>query len=502
VHAYLLAMVGAIWIATLADGLIRRSLRPSRALAELALVALAVGIVCWQIGYFSIGDGVASGGYGFYRMNLLSPFDPDGWSRFLGNVPGGEGDYEGFNFLGLGLLLLLAASLPLAKRPFERLGRLARAMPALSLLALALTVFAISNTIGIATGNVTIPLPGVADRLANVFRSSGRMFWPVYYLLVIAILFVAVQAWGARRARWLLVAALAVQVADTSAGWTFRSAQLTVPPASQWATPMRDPFWAEAARRYRNVRWIMPVNHAPDWAAISTYAATNGLATDATFLARISQPAQDAARASALEHLTSGTYEPDSLYLLDVPSARLASETVTNRDMLAMIDGFRVLAPGWRDCGTCRQDYPFDLASLLGPLTLGTEIAFGGDAGLLYLASGWGQPEPWGVWSGDDAASLRFAADLPQHFRLTLRAQAFGSNVELPFELRAGGSITAFRVPATLSEVTIDVRLANPTDRIEIRVPRAVSPHELLANGDVRRLGIGLASVRIDPLAP
>lgn len=77
-------------------------------LGGLCLVAL----VMWGAGYFMLKAGVQSGGFGFYRMNLLSLLDSNGvWSQLLPDLPNMPGDYEGFSFLGIGLILLAAAAL-------------------------------------------------------------------------------------------------------------------------------------------------------------------------------------------------------------------------------------------------------------------------------------------------------------------------------------------------------------------------------------------------------
>ena len=58
---------------------------------------------------------------------------------------------------------------------------------ALCAVCAVLTAFAVSNVI---TANgvtlATLPLPASFIKLFSVFRSGGRLFWPVYYLLTLA----------------------------------------------------------------------------------------------------------------------------------------------------------------------------------------------------------------------------------------------------------------------------------------------------------------------------
>ena len=55
--------------------------------------------------------------------------------------------------------------------------------------------------------------------LANVFRCSGRMFWPVFYAIIFVVIFLIVRGNNTRTAVYLLGFALVIQIVDTSAAW-------------------------------------------------------------------------------------------------------------------------------------------------------------------------------------------------------------------------------------------------------------------------------------------
>ena len=80
VHAYLLAMVALLWLADLVGKSIQRKLPIRTGAVELVVILSVIGIVCWQVGYFSVGEGTSKFGFGYYRMNLLSIVDASGWS--------------------------------------------------------------------------------------------------------------------------------------------------------------------------------------------------------------------------------------------------------------------------------------------------------------------------------------------------------------------------------------------------------------------------------------
>ena len=66
----------------------------------------------YLVGYFVIPPYDSLGyGYGFYKANLLTFLDPsenssNTWSIFLPDIGNVKGEFEGFGYLGLGIILL------------------------------------------------------------------------------------------------------------------------------------------------------------------------------------------------------------------------------------------------------------------------------------------------------------------------------------------------------------------------------------------------------------
>lgn len=354
VHAYLLAMVALLWLADLVGKSIQRKLPIRRGTLELAVILSVIFIVCWQAGYFSVGAGTSKSGFGYYRMNLLSIVDASGWSYVLRDIPESPGDYEGFNFLGLGVIFLFVCAIPVALTGNTGLLETIRRFPVLLVALAGLLVFAISNKVAFADHALAYPLPDTMVAFADVFRSSGRMFWPVFYTIIIVVIFLIVRGNNTRIAIYLLGFALIIQLVDTSAAWKGIREKLMTEPNATWVTPLVDPFWEKAGAQYKKVRWIPPGNKLPKWLPIAAYAGTHGLATDAVYLARVGTLALEQARRMASESLKSGRYEADSLYILDESVFRQAAFSIdSTTDVLARVDGFNVLAPGWRKCADC-----------------------------------------------------------------------------------------------------------------------------------------------------
>lgn len=507
VHAYLLAMVALIWVADLVGKSFSRQLNRRQALIEAVTVFALVSLCCWQAGYFAIADGAASGGFGLYRMNLLSPIDPAGWSLILPSLPKASGDYEGFNYLGLGVLLLLPLALISWLKNRQSLRGALRFRPWLLLALLGLWLFALSNQIGIGALTIGYPLPKKLIELSNIFRASGRMFWPVFYALYLALIFLVVRGFRPRIAITLLTLALLIQVADTRNGWMGLRQAKMVTSASAWASPMRDPFWDSAAARYQNVRNLMPQNQADRWQMIAAFAAAHDLKTDAVYLGRMSTNALTRAQQHAANMLESGRYDTDSLYFLDDAVLSEAAKSInSDTDLLTRVDGLAVLAPGWKRCGEClpMQDEGRRM-SLLPVTSVGQILTFNHQT--RQLADGWAAPESWGTWSEGRQAHIVLRVQPPARL-IVIDALAFVQPgqpnqrviVSLNGEQVLSTRLTQLQgnrleIPITAA---IHQRLKDD-DRlnIELQLPDAISPRELGINDDSRIMGLGLKSLTV-----
>jgi hypothetical protein len=350
VHSYMTAMVLGLW----ATDMLRRVLFERRTRAELIQLLTVPGAVAlgfWQAGLFMVGKGIVAQGFGIFRMNLTSLFDPSGWSYFMKDFAQGRGDYEGFNYLGVGGLLLVAAALPALKRALPALRERRRYWPLLALL-LGLSLFAISNNIGLASYNFTIPLSQEWLDRANVLRGCGRMFWPVFYVIVWILVRTLFRQYRPQHASWILFAAVLLQAADTSAGWLpiRRSMQ---PVGSTWPSPLKSKFWADVPSTYKEIRMVPPSNREKNYEVFAYFAGTHGMATDAFYAARMDHQKLRQATRDAHNAVNKGKYTPGALYVLEKRHEKAARRGLHDGDFLGWVDGFLILAPNWGCRAAC-----------------------------------------------------------------------------------------------------------------------------------------------------
>lgn len=182
IHPYLFAMMLPLGGCALIEVVRRRLLGPMVALAWLGFLLSLSVLTMWLFGYLD-ANGSSAGGYDFFSLNLAAPFCGGVLCPF---VDGTGGQYEGYAYLGVGVLLLLVVALSVcAKAAWHGLID----NPVLVLLLAGYVIYALSNKVMFLDKVVVHPqLPAALDTLTHTFRAGGRFVWlPMYGLLFFAL---------------------------------------------------------------------------------------------------------------------------------------------------------------------------------------------------------------------------------------------------------------------------------------------------------------------------
>lgn len=128
------------------------------------------------------------------------------------------------------------------------------------------------------------------------------------------------------------------------------------------------------------------------------------------------------------------------------------------------------------------------------------EVDFARDSwpGILESAGGFSWAEPWGRWSDAKTIGLKFLEPLPQNLKITIVGRAFGPNVGKVITLSVGGEKAEFSLGGDIEEKVVYLRNNDYSRSIYINVPDPVSPKEMGASTDGRKLGIGLVKLRVE----
>ncbi len=344
IHPYLAAMCGpmagaALWW-QLRDA-------PRRVVAHgIAGTVVAAGLL-WASGAFIIPSQpslTSTVPYGHYAANLLTFVTPMNRSVLLPEWPmATSGQYEGYAYLGAGVLLLLLVALVLLRSPrrFDGPGIPGRVW----LTAGALALFAISTVLTL--GSIRLVDHPLNGGLFGMFRSSGRFVWPLAYALMAGATFAISARLGPQRSAALLLVVAALQVVDLSSTHGDLAVLSRAHRAHTWESPLRDPRWDALASERRHLVFMPPpaCGDVPaDWIAFQQLAARHALTFNAGFLARHDGAASEAHCHVLAGQMATGTLPHDALYVVNPDWKQRLLTGLPTQTRCRQLDGFETCA--------------------------------------------------------------------------------------------------------------------------------------------------------------
>lgn len=112
--------------------------------------------------------------------------------------------------------------------------------------------------------------------------------------------------------------------------------------------------------------------------------------------------------------------------------------------------------------------------------------------------------EAWGRWTDanlNPTVEIKFNKQLPKKFNLQLEASAFGPNSNVPTTIRVGKVRKTLIVSGPNPQSYILEFAGAKSDILEIIPPKPTAPNDLdSANGDKRKLGLGLVTLKLMPM--
>ncbi|MFH5923533.1 DUF6311 domain-containing protein [Roseomonas xinghualingensis] len=510
INPYLMVMAAALIMAGLGDGLLRGRLAWKQAASGAVLMVSGVVVLTVACGFVEPGGRVNSGGgFGLYSMNLLSPVVPQlsiwpGRENFI--LMGVAGQYEGFNYLGLGILGLLLFAVVLAWRPL--LARLQQHI-LLCITLMGLAAYALSTQVYAGTHLVlnlsVLEEFGPFALLSGIFRSSGRFFWPLgYFLLALACYALHAQL-GARRFIVLATLAILVQAVDTRPLLASVQHRAAVPPKR-----LDREAWTEAARSHDELLMLPQFLCASPQTRGALYdfgliAVRLAIPTNSAIVNRFDLDCQ-AEKLAFSRDLRSQSLGKDPLIVLlgsEVPATTPREvAAASGMQCLSISIGYVCskdpLRPSVLALGTPLE--PEDTINLDQPLSTAVE----GD-GLRFLGAGWAEASPAGLWGIGTESQIKTKLAQPVCGDLILNAHitplALGDYVVRKAAVTLNGTPAPDAVLTGPGAQEINLHLPNPgcTDRLEIafRFEGLRSPKDLGMNSDPRPLNWTLRNFTI-----
>ncbi len=307
VHMYFLPMCGVFLGGFVLCSLLQKGALRTKIRYLLPGVTFLLGLfVCtYLFGGFSTRAEAGSSDLGEFSFNLNGFFNAKGYSRFFPALATyHDGQYEGFAYLGLGVFVLLAVALVFlarfvlqgifsAKRGNgARQGGLDRDFILYGvmyvLMSVGLILFAASPEV--TFGDKLLFVLTDSSTLTHywgMFRSSGRIVWPVCYLMILGAIVCNDRLFQKKRiATAVLVVCVCLQIFDISG--KLQSQRRTFAQEITYESPLESDVW-ERLLEHGGFAHIVWVSHNIDNNGImhiAKYAYDNGLTMNNFYFAR------------------------------------------------------------------------------------------------------------------------------------------------------------------------------------------------------------------------
>jgi len=293
VHMYLLPMCGAFLCGfVLCSWLKEKRFQLKYAFPGAAFV-FCLFCTTYLLGGFSTKAEAGSDGLGEFSFNLNGFFNAKGYSKFLPSLKTyHDGQYEGFAYLGLGVFLLMAAALVYIfisrykkKKPdrdFVLYGSMYVLMSA------GLILFAASPEVTFG-GKLLFVLTDSSTLLHywSMFRSSGRVVWPVCYLIMIGVIVCNDRLFRKGHVAVIILALCTfLQLFDISG--KLRGQRNTFAKEVAYESPLKSDIWSKLSEKegFEHIVWVSHNIDNNGIMHIAKYAYDNGLTMNNYYFAR------------------------------------------------------------------------------------------------------------------------------------------------------------------------------------------------------------------------
>jgi len=320
IHPYIFFMIGPIMVVHLFELWWKEEVSLSKISQYFLLQVIVVVGISYIVGLFYIGSSGTSG-FGKYSMNLNSLFNPywGNWSPIMPNFHTGRYQYEGFSYLGLGMISLLLFSFisSLWHLSVEKIKDFFANYWFYFVLSVLFVIFAIGPIV--MYGNkvlLEIEVPTVLNNLLGTVRASGRFIWPVYYVLfLLAVL--GLKKRGTVIAIILGVTFFSFQIYDLSPYlWGREQPKFE---DKHWKVSLPD-YWNELKEDYEHIVFIptYPKNKELKKSSYSDLVFTAAMNDMTINTAYISRPIKGKNQHIVKQEtrLKRGNYAKDSIYII------------------------------------------------------------------------------------------------------------------------------------------------------------------------------------------
>lgn len=348
IHAYFAAMLLALECAYFYKNItINKQINLVKLLFFFIIQIVLSLLLGWILGYFVLDNIYAYklSGYQAESINLISPIMPtqgtsslpNNWSRILKTVtlPQIEQSDEGFSYMGFGMLFL--CSIAITRAPKSNLINYKKQWLPIIIVCSLLTIFALSNRVTFLDKVLfSYNIPTLFIPLTEIFRASGRFFWPMYYLLFIIIFFILSLTLKTKKLLILLIIALTIQIIDllpklkeinhyfknaTTVQFILPNSKINNSQLSKLTIKLKKEINEKS--HYKHLIFIPytahPLISIPNFHSYIYFAAKHNMTTNLGYFARANNYKLRIANQDQIQKLLNGKARNDTIYIITNP---------------------------------------------------------------------------------------------------------------------------------------------------------------------------------------
>ena len=515
---FTLTLLGIFFLFVLNEHLINLNIK--KLATQIFLPSILLFVSMYIFGYFEIPFTDALGyGYGYYKLNLASIINPVSesfsgtinWSLFLPEIPSSwEERSEGFNYLGMGAISLLIIAIFHVFFNYTKFKD-EKYRPYFFIIIL-FSLIALTNRISFANNLLfEFELPKYIYGILSIVRTSGRLFWPVYYLLFLGSILIIYNKFSKKKSLYILIFLFSLQVIDISFGL---KNYFNANAFEKEKKEIDYLFWNKLNKENKILRTTYPSNET--YLLISLreiLLSQNFKSTDISVHGRYNRKMATITRSNLYKSFDEGIIEKNTIFVVDNKNhLRNLKYLYENKNVgFFFRDNVWVIVSGNK-----KEMSDFDKKELkkYHPLILhqGKKMNFNFRDEQAIHGFGWTHnfnSSSSGIWTEGNISTLLFkfvnTANNDYLIKIRLGSLITKKNKPINFSINVNNLFTkkfSLKNINQLDENSIKLRVKkeiifDDANYIKFKIDNPVSPLELFQSPDARNLGLLVESIEI-----
>ena len=517
VHFYFSAMILVIYFFLRVFNFYFEKERFFNLLKDFLIITLFLFLTLYLSGYFEIRMADSLGiGFGDYKLNLLSIFDPGiaykniSWSWFLPDIKLSTGEeIEGFNYLGLGQIMMILLSLVLFLNKKYKTNIFSikknRNINIFIFISLFFTLWALSNKISFGSYTILeIPIHKYIFGIMSIIKSTGRLFWIVNYFLLALSIIIIFKCFKEKNSLIIIISLFLLQVADVSAGLKDRIGLHNK--VKNEGVFLKDHIWDNLFKENKILNTTYPISWSGLFGSFSYAMEKNNIQkTNLITVARINRAAVAKVRYFLYDNFRKKNLATNTIYAIDGLGHLRHLKHIYKDENVGFLyrDGIWIMVPKEKEMMTSKDIKAFEeIKPKLLKINQKKKLYFKDQDN--YYGLGWSHnSNKPGIWSEGKISTLLLRTENNlEDLKLEIFTEPYltKKNKVLEFDIYVNDIFNKKAQLKNNKKIEIIIKkeiIKNDLLKIDFNFKNPVSPYEVLESPDSRQLGMLVTDINI-----